>query len=37
MGAQQSSGAGAGAQNVEPAKKCYYEVLGVDRHATDEE
>ncbi|KAH7342337.1 hypothetical protein BKA65DRAFT_290320 [Rhexocercosporidium sp. MPI-PUGE-AT-0058] len=37
MGAQQSSGAGAGAQHAEPAKRCYYEVLGVDRHATDEE
>ncbi|PVH86596.1 DnaJ-domain-containing protein, partial [Cadophora sp. DSE1049] len=37
MGAQQSSGAGAGAQNAEPAKRCYYEVLGVDRHATEDE
>ncbi|KAH7412480.1 hypothetical protein BKA64DRAFT_329690 [Cadophora sp. MPI-SDFR-AT-0126] len=37
MGAQQSSGAGAGAQNTEPAKRCYYEVLGVDRHATEDE
>ncbi|KAK0121588.1 hypothetical protein ONS95_009877 [Cadophora gregata] len=37
MGAQQSSGAGAGAQNNEPAKRCYYEVLGVDRHASEDE
>ncbi|EKD16870.1 j domain containing protein [Drepanopeziza brunnea f. sp. 'multigermtubi' MB_m1] len=37
MGAQQSSGAGAAAQESEPVKRCYYEVLGVDRHATEDE
>jgi len=37
MGAQQSSGAGAGTQNKELEKRCYYEVLGVDRHATEDE
>lgn len=35
MGAQQSSAAGA--QDSEPVKRCYYEVLGVDRHATEDE
>ncbi|CAG8972898.1 hypothetical protein HYALB_00001318 [Hymenoscyphus albidus] len=40
MGAQQSSsGGGTGSQsrNSTPVKRCYYEVLGVDRHATDDE
>ncbi|KAL2076045.1 hypothetical protein VTL71DRAFT_988 [Oculimacula yallundae] len=35
MGAQQSTGAGK--ENSEPAKRCYYEVLSVDRHATEDE
>ncbi|PBP25230.1 j domain containing protein [Diplocarpon rosae] len=35
MGAQQSSTADAQESNLE--KRCYYEVLGIDRHATEEE
>ncbi|KAI6711947.1 hypothetical protein B2J93_8900 [Marssonina coronariae] len=35
MGAQQSSNAGA--QESSSEKRCYYEVLGIDRHATEEE
>ncbi len=36
MGAQQSSSRD-NAQNGTPGKTCYYEVLGVDRHAIDDE
>jgi DnaJ family protein A protein 5 len=36
MGAQQSSGRD-NTQNGAPVKTCYYEVLGIDRHATDDE
>ncbi|CZS97594.1 hypothetical protein WAI453_008729 [Rhynchosporium graminicola] len=35
MGAQQSTGAGK--ENDEPTKRCYYEVLGIERHATEDE
>ncbi|TVY21951.1 J protein JJJ1 [Lachnellula arida] len=37
MGAQQSSGRDTSPQNGAAPKTCYYEVLGVDRHATDDE
>ncbi|TVY36022.1 J protein JJJ1 [Lachnellula subtilissima] len=37
MGAQQSSGRDASPQNGAAPKTCHYEVLGVDRHATDDE
>jgi len=37
MGAQQSSGRDSSPQNGAAPKTCYYEVLEVDRHATDDE
>ncbi|KAH6677535.1 putative DnaJ like protein subfamily C member 21 [Halenospora varia] len=37
MGAQQSSSSGGGSQNDAAVKTCYYEVLGVERFATDDE
>lgn len=39
MGAQQSSanGANSASNDAVPAKTCYYEVLGIDRHASDDE
>jgi len=37
MGANQSSGAGASAPGDNEAKTSYYELLGVERTATDEE
>jgi DnaJ family protein A protein 5 len=37
MGAQQSSGRDADAQGGDAVKKCYYEVLGVERSSTDDE
>jgi hypothetical protein len=40
MGAEQSSArdsAGPQPGTLNPAKTCYYELLGLDRHATDEE
>ncbi|KAK6213015.1 DnaJ domain-containing protein [Colletotrichum tabaci] len=37
MGAQQSSGRGQGEDPSQPVKTCYYELLGVQRDATDDE
>ena len=37
MGAEQSSGRDTSARNGEAVKTCYYEVLGIDRHATEDE
>ncbi len=37
MGAQQSSGRNTDTPGRESVKRCYYEVLGVERHATDDE
>ncbi|TVY80859.1 J protein JJJ1 [Lachnellula suecica] len=37
MGARQSAGRDSSPQNGAAPKTCYYEVLGVDRHATDDE
>ncbi|KAJ0164907.1 DnaJ -like protein subfamily C member 21 [Colletotrichum tanaceti] len=37
MGAQQSSGRGQGEDHSQPVKTCYYELLGVQRDATDDE
>jgi hypothetical protein len=37
MGAQQSAGRDGNAQGAEALKRCYYEVLGTERHATDDE
>ncbi|KAL8719863.1 MAG: hypothetical protein Q9225_003188 [Loekoesia sp. 1 TL-2023] len=39
MGANQSTGddSGSGQTHSRPAKTCYYELLGVERHASDEE
>jgi DnaJ family protein A protein 5 len=37
MGAQQSSGRDTDAPGREAVKRCYYEVLGAERHATDDE
>lgn len=37
MGAQHSSGRDTEAPGEEAVKTCYYEVLGVERHATDDE
>jgi len=37
MGAQQSSGRDSSPQTGAAAKRCYYEVLGVERQATDDE
>jgi DnaJ family protein A protein 5 len=37
MGAQQSSGRDSDAPGSKVVKRCYYEVLGVERHATDDE
>lgn len=36
MGANQSTGSGTGG-NAQQAKRCYYEVLNVNRQATDDE
>ena len=36
MGANQSTGSGSGG-NAQQAKRCYYEVLDVDRQASDDE
>ncbi|KAE9369433.1 DnaJ-domain-containing protein [Stipitochalara longipes BDJ] len=37
MGAEQSSGRDANAKASDAVKRCYYEVLGVERSATDDE
>ena len=37
MGAQQSASRDGNAQGGEALKKCYYDVLDIERHATDEE
>jgi hypothetical protein len=37
MGAQQSAARDGSAPGAEALKKCYYEVLGIERHATDDE
>lgn len=37
MGAQQSSGRDSSSQNGTVAKRCYYEVLGIERQATEDE
>jgi len=37
MGAHQSSGRDGGAPGGEAVKRCYYEVLGVERHTSDDE
>lgn len=37
MGAQQSASRDGSAPGAEALKKCYYEVLGIERHATDDE
>jgi len=37
MGAQQSSGRDSTSQNSSAVKRCYYEVLGVERQATEDE
>jgi hypothetical protein len=37
MGAEQSSTRDTSAQNGEAVKTCYYEVLGIDRHANEDE
>ncbi|KAN0101764.1 DnaJ domain containing protein [Hyaloscypha variabilis] len=37
MGAEQSSGRDANSQASDALKRCYYEVLGVERSATDDE
>lgn len=37
MGAEQSAPRGGGNQVVVERKTCYYELLGVDREASDEE
>lgn len=37
MGAEQSAPRGGSNQTTTPRKTCYYELLGVDREATDEE
>lgn len=37
MGAEQSSQRGGGDQAAVARKTCYYELLGVDRQASDDE
>jgi DnaJ family protein A protein 5 len=37
MGAEQSAPRGGGSQAAVERKTCYYELLGVDREASDEE
>ena len=37
MGAEQSAPRGGSTQTVTPGKTCYYELLGVERDAPDEE
>jgi hypothetical protein len=37
MGAEQSSGRDANAQAGDDVRRCYYEVLGVERSTTDDE
>jgi len=37
MGAEQSAPRGSGTQTVVERKTCYYELLGVERDAADEE